>query len=138
MDAKTLSIRASEVSESLKSLIRELAEALAQSQQSQDEKVTEAVRAATVRLDTSQSQRDSAVLEDVSSRLKALRDDVGRLSKDRDEAQEKAFQGALDNATTTLREEAAKLHGDIQEEIATANRSTYDTLMAEIKGLRRK
>ena len=35
MDAKTLSIRAGEVSESLKSLIRELAEALAASQQSQ-------------------------------------------------------------------------------------------------------
>ena len=138
MDAKTLSIRAGEVSESLKSLIRELAEALAASQQGQDERVAEAVRAVTVKLDTSHSQRDSALLSDVSSRLQALRDDVGRLSKDRDEAQEKAFQGALDNATTTLREEAAKLHGDITEEIATANRSTYDTLMAEIKGIRSK
>ena len=72
------------------------------------------------------------------SRLKDLRDDVARLSKERDAAQEKACHAACDNATTTLREEAVRLHGDIAEEIATANRSTYDTLMAAIKGLRSK
>ena len=86
MDKRQLSIRASEVAEVLKAFMADLAGQVADDQSDQDLKVAEQLRAGATGLDERQSNRDGEVLKSVADQVKALREDVRRLNREREEA----------------------------------------------------
>ena len=134
IDRNTLDIRAREVSESLKSYLTNVTKAVSDHLDEHSIQQAESLRANAEKLDKNQSDRDSSVLKDVAEKTQAMRDDVQRFGKEREGAQGKMLEGAVEQAMADLRSEMADLHKQITEDIAAAVRSTYERLMAEIKG----
>ena len=137
MDKNRLDIRAAEVAESLKGFLRDLVGTVVETQAEHTNRLTESMRALGEALDARESQRESRVASDVSAKLTALRDDVRRLLQERDGATEQSVAAVVSQIQATFRAEMVTARHEIAEEVATANRSTFDVLMAEIKGVRR-
>ena len=137
MDRPTLKARARDVSATLSAFLQTLADALADEQEEQNVRLAEQLRVNSNNLDERQSARDSSVISDVASKTKALRDDVQRFGAERDEATAKSITAAIDQLAAILREERSSDHREITEEIAVANRSTYETLEAMIREVKK-
>ena len=60
-----------------------------------------------------------------------------RFGAERDEAAAKSLTAAVDQAIATLREEQRIHRREITEEIAVANRATYESLEAMIRGMKK-
>ena len=110
---------------------------MSETQAEHTNRLTESMRALGEALDARESQRESRVASDVSAKLTALRDDVRRLLQERDGATEQSVAAVVSQIQATFRAEMVTARHEIAEEVATANRSTFDVLMAEIKGVRR-
>ena len=134
IDRNTLDIRAREVSESLRSYLTNVTKAVSDHLDEHSIQQAESLRANAEKLDKNQSDRDSSVLKDVAEKTQAMRDDVRRFGEEREAAQGKMLEGAVEQAMADLRSEMADLHKQITEDIAAAVRSTYERLMSEITG----
>ena len=136
MDKQTFKIRATEVSESLRSFIATAMSELSDDQAEQSVRLTDSMRDWADKLDGHQAKRDSEVLASVAGQVRALRDDVRRFGSERDAANAKALDAALALGLNTVREEAANGRKEITEEISRADRSNYEQLEAMIRGLK--
>ena len=134
IDRNTLDIRAREVSESLKSYLTNVTKAVSDHLDEHSIQQAESLRANAEKLDKNQSDRDSSVLKDVAEKTQSMRGDVRRFGEEREAAQGKMLEGAVEQAMADLRSEMADLHKQITEDIAAAVRSTYERLMSEITG----
>ena len=134
IDRNTLDIRAREVSESLRSYLTNVTKAVSDHLDEHSIQQAESLRANAEKLDKNQSDRDSSVLKDVAEKTQSMRDDVRRFGEEREAAQGKMLEGAVEQAMADLRSEMADLHKQITEDIAAAVRSTYERLMSEITG----
>ena len=137
MDRVTLKQRAGDVSATLSAFLQAQADALADDQQEQTHFLHETLRVNSEDLDKRQSARDSAVISDVAAKTKALHDDVQRFGAERDEAAAKSLTAAVDQLAATLREEQRIKSRATTEEIAVANRATYESLEALIRGIKK-
>ena len=137
MDRATLKARAKDVAATLSAFLQSQADALADEQDEQNVRLAEELRVNSQRLDKHQSGRDSQVISDITAKTKALQDDVQRFGVERDEATAKSIGAAFSQAMATLREEQAAQRRYTTEEIATANRATYEALEAMIRGIKK-
>ena len=137
MDRPTLKARAKDVAATLSAFLDCQADSLADEQEEQNIRLAADLRSNSKKLDERQSSRDSLVITDVSDKTKALRDDVQRFGAERDDANAKSVSAAVDQAIATLREEQRINRREITEEIATANRATYEALEAMIRGIKK-
>ena len=137
MDRVSLKQRAGDVSATLSSFLQAQADALADEQEEQNVRLAANLRSNSEKLDERQSARDSAVISDVAAKTKALHDDVQRFGAERDEAAAKSLTAAVDQLAATLREEQRIHRREITEEIAVANRATYESLEALIRGIKK-
>ena len=137
MDRVSLKQRALDVSATLSGFLQSQADALADEQEEQNVRLAANLRSNSEKLDERQSARDSAVISDVAAKTKALRDDVQRFGAERDEATSKSITAAGEQLAATLREERAVHRREITEEIAVANRATYETLEAMIRQVKK-
>ena len=137
MDRVSLKARAQDVSATLSAFLQAQADALADEQEEQNVRLAANLRSNSEKLDQRQSARDSSVISDVAAKTKALRDDVQRFGAERDEATTKSISAAVDQAMATLREEQRIHRREITEEIALANRATYEALEAMIRGIKK-
>ena len=137
MDRATLKARAKDVSATLSAFLQAQADALADDVEEQNVRFAADLRSNSEKLDERQSARDSSVISDVAAKTKALRDDVQRFGAERDEATAKSISAAVDQLAATLREEQRVNRREITEEIAVANRATYEALEAMIRGMKK-
>ena len=137
MDIQRLKAQAESAGQTLQSYLRAVADALETEQAEYSVRQSEALRAADDKIDTKQAARDSAVISDVASKLKALRDEVSKLTAELDSAAVSRMQAGDAQVQATVRADIAKARAEVTDEIATAVRSTHDTLMAEIRGMRK-
>ena len=137
MDRVSLKQRSIDVSATLSAFLQAQADALADEQDEQNVQLAANLRSNSEKLDQRQSARDSSVISDVAAKTKALRDDVQRFGAERDEATAKSIGAAFSQAMATLREEQVSSRREITEEIATANRATYEALEAMIRGIKK-
>ena len=134
MDRQTLKARAKDVSATLSAFLQAQADALADEQAEQNVRLAEQMRSNSNKLDERQSARDSQVISDITDKTRALRDDVQRFGTERDEATAKTISATVDQIAATLREEQRIHRREITEEVAVANRATYEALEAMIRG----
>ena len=137
MDRSTLKARAKDVSATLSAFLQAQADALADEQEEQNVRLSEQLRVNSQRLDKHQSGRDSQVISDVADMTRALRDDVQRFGAERDDAIGKSISAGDDQLAATLREELRIHRREITEEIAVANRATYEALEAMIRVIKK-
>ena len=78
--------------------------------------------------------RDGEVLKSVADQVKALREDVRRLNREREEATQDIVKVATAGLRLELKELMATAKGDATEELANACRSNYEQLEAMIRG----
>ena len=137
MDRVSLKQRAGDVSVTLSSFLQAQADALADEVEEQNVRLAANLRSNSEKLDERQSARDSQVISDVAAKTKALHDDVQRFGAERDEAAAKSLTAAVDQLAATLREEQRIHRREITEEIAVANRATFESLEALIRGMKK-
>ena len=137
MDIQRLKAQAESAGQTLQSYLRCVAEALETEQTEYSVGQSEALRQADDKIDAKQAARDSAVISDVAAKLKALRDEVSKLTAELDAAAVSRMQAGDHQVLATMRADVAKARAEVTEEIATAVRSTHDVLMAEIRGMRK-
>ena len=137
MDIQRLKAQAESAGETLQSYLRAMADALEAEQTEYSVRQSEALRAADEKIDIKQAARDSAVISDVAAKLKALRDEVSKLTAELDSAAVSRMEAGDTQLHAKVRADIAKARAEVTEEIATAVRSTHDVLMAEIRGMRK-
>ena len=138
MDRVSLKQRSIDVSATLSAFLQAQADALADEQEEQNVQLAANLRSNSEKLDERQSARDSSVISDVAAKTKALRDDVQRFGAERDEATAKSISGCRRRRQWLLCERNRYLHRrEITEEIAVANRATYEALEAMIRGIKK-
>ena len=137
MDIQRLKAQAESAGQTLQSYLRCVAEALETEQAEYSVRQSEALRAADKKIDTKQASRDSSVISDVAAKLKALRDEVSKLTAELDSSAILRMQAGDAQALATVRADIAKARAEVTEEIANAVRATHESLMAEIRGIRK-
>ena len=137
MDRVSLKQRAGDVSATLSNFLQAQADALADEVEEQNVRLAANLRSNSEKLDERQSARDSQVISDVAAKTKALQDDVQRFGVERDEATGKSIGAAFSQAMATLREEQVVHRREVTEEIAVANRATFEALEALIRGMKK-
>ena len=73
----------------------------------------------------------------MAAKLKALRDEVSKLTAELDSSAILRMQAGDAQALATVRADISKARAEVTEEIANAVRATHESLMAEIRGIRK-